>query len=237
MDDKNKIFVLLVQPDKHPRLIEIENTFEAMQALIVEDIEEYMPFDDEVALVCADIENSKDRPLNRGIYAEKEVDMTYQEMKERFREREKEYGEHLTGYIVFSQDSFTKPYSQESRTYRVSSDNKAFQPHKGGYSIFADSLDFSDCRVRIEQYMTDEIGGKDGWKVERCYMKERELLDIVRGDFFLCKAEIENPDIESLPPEMVKKYSEMFKNPERFEKTENGYKAIPYKPVRADMER
>ncbi len=100
--------------------------------------------------------------------------MTYRKMKEYFRAAECQH-QHLTGYIVFSPASFEKEYSLESRTYEVSSDNKAFQPNMGGYSIFASSLDGSDRYVRLEQYMAAEFGGKDGWQIERCYMTPEEL--------------------------------------------------------------
>ena len=56
-----------------------------------------------------------------------EYDMTYGAMKNYFRAAER-VGQHLTGYIISSPASFTAEYSQESRTYAVSSDNKAFQP-------------------------------------------------------------------------------------------------------------
>lgn len=239
-DQLKTIEVLLVQPDKAPQLIRIEDSLAAMQAVVGGDIEEYMPFSDEVALICNEEGKVNGLPLNRAIYAEPvEVDMTYQEMKNHFREVEKECGEHITGYIVFSQDSFTKPYSLESRTYVVSSDNKAFQPNKGGYSIFAEALDGTDQGVRLEQYMAEEYGGKDGWKVERCYMKNdsREMLDIIAGDFFIVAAPIESERFESLTPEQVKKYQEKFKNPERFFRTESGIAAVPYKPVSKEMER
>ncbi len=98
----------------------------------------------------------------------KKVTMTYGEMKKRFIAAESK-GEHLTGYIVFTSDSFTDEYSLESRTYEVSSMNKAFMPNMGGYSIFASALDGSDPWVRIERYMAQEKGGPDGWKVEYCY--------------------------------------------------------------------
>lgn len=63
----------------------------------------------------------------------------------------------------------------ESRTYAVSSDNKAFRPNIGGYSIYASSLDGSDPCVRLEQYMASEYGGKNGWQIERCYMMSDEV--------------------------------------------------------------
>lgn len=103
-----------------------------------------------------------------------EVNMTYSTMKNYFRTAERAR-QHLTGYIVMSPASFEKEYSLESRTYVVSSDNKAFQPNMGGYSIFAVALDGSDAGVRLEQYMASEYGGKDGWQIERCYMMSDEV--------------------------------------------------------------
>lgn len=47
-----KISVLLVEPNKYPKMIEIDDTLEAMQEVVGGDIEEYMPFEDEVAIIC-----------------------------------------------------------------------------------------------------------------------------------------------------------------------------------------
>ena len=103
-----------------------------------------------------------------------EVNMTYATMRSYFRAAERAR-QHLSGFIVFSPASFDKEYSVESRTYAVSSDNKAFRPNMGGYSIYASSLDGSDPCVRLEQYMASEYGGKNGWQIERCYMMSDEV--------------------------------------------------------------
>ena len=42
----------------------------------------------------------------------------------------------------------------------------------GGYSIYASCLDGTDPCVRLEGYMELEHGGKGGWKVEYCYIKD-----------------------------------------------------------------
>lgn len=98
--------------------------------------------------------------------------ITYAEMAETFRKREYPGPtEHLTGYIVFTEDSFEKLYSLEARTYRVSSNNKAYQPNMGGYSIYGSAIDGSDPMVRLERYMAAEKGGKNGWKVDYCYLE------------------------------------------------------------------
>lgn len=99
--------------------------------------------------------------------------LTYEELRSTFLAHERTRPKnHLTAHIVFTADSFAEPYPLESRTYVVSSNNKAFQPCMGGYSIFASSLDGSDRGVRLEQYMAAERGGKDGWKVDYCCLKE-----------------------------------------------------------------
>ena len=146
----------------------------------------------------------------------------------------------MTGYIVFTADSFDKPYTEEQRTYVVSSNNKAFIEGMGGYSIYASSLDGSDKCVRLEAYMADEHGGKDGWKIEKCYVKDdsnREMLDIIAGKFFIAYAPIESEKFLSMPKELARKYEEKFKYPERFYKSLDGIEAKPYKPVSKDMER
>ena len=63
-------------------------------------------------------------------------------------------------------------YSLESRSYVVSSYNKAFIASMGGYSIYGSSLDGSDKGVRWEQYMEEEYAGKGGWRVDYCYLIE-----------------------------------------------------------------
>ncbi len=104
------------------------------------------------------------------------VNMSYSEMCNRFRQIERANANtHLSGFIVFTVDSFDKPYDEHSRTYGVSSNNKAFQPGMGGYSIYASCLDGSDFGVRLESYMTNERGDDNGWKIERCYMMQDEL--------------------------------------------------------------
>ena len=73
--------------------------------------------------------------------------------------------------------------------------------------------------VRLEAYMADEYGGKDGWKIEKCYVKDesnREILDIIAGKFFIAYAPIESEKLLSMPKDLMKKYEDKFKYPERF---------------------
>lgn len=90
--------------------------------------------------------------------------MTFAELFKLFTEHETTNPkEHLKAGIVYTKDSFTKPYPLKSRTYVISSDNKRFQPGKIGNSIFGSCLDGTDQGVRLDLYFGE-------WKVEYCYL-------------------------------------------------------------------
>lgn len=135
-DKVEMISVLLIQPGKYPKTVEIEDSLEAMQAVVGGDIEEYMPFEDEVALICNDEGKVNGLPLNRAVY-----------------------------------DS------------------------------------------------------------------EHQIIDIMAGDFFICHAPFDSEKFQSLPPDLMKKYSELFRYPEQFVRTQKGITAIPFKPKSKDLER
>lgn len=135
-DKVETISVLLIQPGKYPKIVEVEDSLEAMQALVGGDIEEYTPFEDEVALICNDEGKISGLPLNRAIY-----------------------------------DS------------------------------------------------------------------EHQMIEIMAGDFFICHAPFTSEKFMSLPPDLAKKYSEKFRYPEQFVRTDKGIAAIPYKPKSKDLER
>ena len=120
--------------------------------------------------------------------------MTYPELRAAFREWEHSCPvDHLTAHIIFTADSFDREYSLLSRTYAVSSNNKAFRPNMGGYSIFGDSLDGTDIGVRLEGYMAEE-GNPGGWQVEDSYILEQvrdaaaipSLSRVEQGDSTVC---------------------------------------------------
>lgn len=104
-------------------------------------------------------------------------EMAYRQLVNLFRAVEAETHEriHVSGEILFAPESFTSDYSEEARTYLVSSNNKAFQPNMGGYSIYGSSKDGIDLLVRLEQYMKDEKGDENGWIVDKCFMSEEDF--------------------------------------------------------------
>lgn len=69
-EPKKTISVLLVEPGRSPRMIEIEDTLEAKQALVGGCIEQFMPFMDDAALICHEEGKLEGLPLNRAIYDE-----------------------------------------------------------------------------------------------------------------------------------------------------------------------
>ncbi|MBQ2657993.1 MAG: DUF3846 domain-containing protein [Erysipelotrichaceae bacterium] len=64
----NRIQILLIEPGKYPKTMEINDSLESMQSLVGGYIEEYCPFDDDVAIVCNDEGKINGLPLNRAIY-------------------------------------------------------------------------------------------------------------------------------------------------------------------------
>lgn len=72
--------------------------------------------------------------------------------------------------IVFTADSFGEEYSEQERSYKVSSNSKWFKPHMNGMSLFGDCLDGKDLNVRLDVYM--RLAPEEGkrWSVEYCYI-------------------------------------------------------------------
>ena len=74
-DTAGKLSVLLVEPNQYPKMIEIDDTLEAMQAIVGGDIEEYMPFEDEVAIICNEDGKVNGLHPNRAVYDENSREM------------------------------------------------------------------------------------------------------------------------------------------------------------------
>ena len=67
---KEKLKVIYVEPGKRASVIEIEDSLKAMQSLVGGMIEEYMPYEDDVAIICNDEGKMIGLPLNRAIEGE-----------------------------------------------------------------------------------------------------------------------------------------------------------------------
>lgn len=80
-------------------------------------------------------------------------------------------GPELDVVVVFTKNSFNKPYTEKERSYVMSNHNKAFIAGMCSNSIFANCLDGTDSGVRLDWYIYNE----NGWKVDYCYLVEKEV--------------------------------------------------------------
>lgn len=85
----------------------------------------------------------------------------FKEVMGEFQKQKKE----VMGVIVFTEDSFDKPYDEQARSYEVSSMAKYFNPFAGGSGLAGDCLDGTDDGVRLDYYMSVY-----GWEPEYCYI-------------------------------------------------------------------
>ena len=98
----------------------------------------------------------------------------------------------------------------------------------------------------IEEYMPfeddialiiNEEGKLDGLPLNRAVRNEDgEIIDIVAGPFLIAYAPIESENFLSLPADLERKYFNMFRMPEKFFRTENGFESIPFEPMMEDMQ-
>lgn len=72
---------------------------------------------------------------------------------------------------------------------------------------------FDDGSVMI----VNDNGKIDGLQFNRAVRdKNGKVIDIIAGDFFICYASPGKPEFSSLPDELIRKYSELFKTPKSF---------------------
>lgn len=74
--------------------------------------------------------------------------------------------------IVFTEDSFITEYPEVQRSFKVSRNNKYFDPTINGSSLFGDCLDGTDDGVRLDYYMKRLPSEGKRWEVEYCYIIE-----------------------------------------------------------------
>ena len=136
-ENKEAIRVLLLEPDKRARIVTIQGDANSLRQALGGDFEPIHSLSENVCVLGRTGAQAAQMPVNRTLRTNDEfLDMSYKQLTSEFYKQESGPSkEHLTGYIVFTQDSFSRPYPEMSRTYVVSSNNKAFIPGMGGYSI------------------------------------------------------------------------------------------------------
>jgi hypothetical protein len=70
MEQDEKIRVILLRPGEEAVVTEMRDDLSSMQEMVGGPIEEYMPFEDEVAIVCNEEGKMNGMPLNRAVYGE-----------------------------------------------------------------------------------------------------------------------------------------------------------------------
>jgi len=70
-ENTNMMRVILCKPGEKAETIEMEDSLRAMQEMVGGRIEEYMPWEEEVAIICNEEGKMMRLPLNRGIKDEK----------------------------------------------------------------------------------------------------------------------------------------------------------------------
>lgn len=66
-EERDKIKVILCKPDERAEVVEIDDNLEVMQETVGGLIQEFMPWEDEVAIICNEEGKLTGLPLNRGI--------------------------------------------------------------------------------------------------------------------------------------------------------------------------
>ncbi len=222
---KKQVYVLLVEPKSKPRIIQIEDDEQAIKSVVGGEIDRIKIPSDNVTILFQKDAVKNGKMLNRvaEMYEEKETEMSYSDLTSMFYKAEKE-GKSIVGYITFTEDSFDKKYPLDARTYGVSSHNKAFISGMGGYSIYGTSLDKTVMNVRLERYMWNEHGGADGWRIERCYIKENVPVvnQVLADNFIVAYTPKDENTLADITQELVDKYFKQFEKPDKFHRNKNG---------------
>lgn len=93
--------------------------------------------------------------------------LTFQELKDRRQEWK-------SAVIVFTEDTFNKPYSLDERSYRLTeNDMWGLDDTKIGRRITGSCLDGTDQNIRLDWYMFGHDDPKHNWKVDYCYIEEK----------------------------------------------------------------
>lgn len=177
--EKNNMKVVICRPGQRAEITTIENSLDSYYQVIKTDIVQAVyPYEDPVCIICDEEGKFKSsQPPCRALRTGEAVKVTlpYDRLVEMFRHAHK-CGVQLEGYIVISQSSFTKEYSVEARTYKITAENKAFDVQANGYSIYGTSLDGTDSNVRLDRYLKVEHG--EAWDIEECYIYDYPLYPI-----------------------------------------------------------
>lgn len=123
------------------------------------------------------------------------------------------------------------------RIVTIPNELKAMQNLVDGY--IEEYYPFDDNAVII----CNEEGKLNGLRLNRAIYSspddngQKQIKEIIAGSFFICAAPVDSENYQSLSEEQLEKYSEMFKNPERFYRQGNDIKVYPIELKPKEIER
>lgn len=101
--------MVLLEPGKLARVADIDASLEGCSAWWAATSKGFYPYEEQVCIVCNDEGKINGLDLNRAIRGKSLPTWATESSRLSFRKRSA--AEHRTGYIVFTEDSFDKPYS------------------------------------------------------------------------------------------------------------------------------
>lgn len=118
-----------------------------------------------------------------------------------------------------------------ARVAEIGTELEDLQRVVGGYIEVYPCSDDPDCC-----FILNEEGKIKGLPLNRAvYGADGKIADIIAGTAFICDGTGEN--FGSLSEEKLEKYSEKFKLPEKFYRTDEGIMAVPYQPKDKNIQR
>ena len=119
---------------------------------------------------------------------------------------------------------------KEAKVTEIGSSLEALQTAVGGYIEAYYPFEEEVCIVCNDE---GKFNGMDPCRA--VYGEDKQMMDIVFGPFFICGCGGE--DFSSLTEDQIKRYTEMFKNPEHFYRIGDEIKAEPYEPTAEEPSR
>ena len=106
------------------------------------------------------------------------------------------------------------PVGKKAFVKEIQTGLKSLQSEVGGYIEAIYPFEDEVAIICNEEGKINNLPLNRALRVEG--VSGREMIDIIAGDFFIAYAPIASENFESLPKNLIEKYLEMFKYPEKF---------------------
>ena len=106
------------------------------------------------------------------------------------------------------------PVEKTAFIKEISSDLKSLQAEVGGYIQAIYPFEDEVALICNDEAKLMSLPLNRALKTEG--MSGNEIYDIIAGDFFICYAPYSSENFESMPDDLLQKYLELFRYPEKF---------------------